>query len=239
VFHTAAPCPPEVKRRMIEWWGPVIYEYYGATEGAGNGTGITPRSGSRTRQRGQAATHERGPDPRRRRRAARPGEVGQIYFRSLLGTDFEYHNAPEKTEESHLEPGVFTFGDVGYVDDDGYLFLSDRKIDMIISGGVNIYPAEIEAALLEHPEVKRRRRVRRAERGVRRGGQGRRPARRRHRGLRRAGLRAGVVLPGARLAGYKAHARSTSPDDFPRTETGKLQKRLLRDPYWEEHASSI
>jgi long-chain acyl-CoA synthetase len=80
-------------------------------------------------------------------------QVSQIYFKSLLGTDFEYHNAPEKTAESHLEPAVFTYGDVGYVDQDGYLFLSDRKIDMIVSGGVNIYPAEIESVLITHPNV--------------------------------------------------------------------------------------
>jgi acyl-CoA synthetase (AMP-forming)/AMP-acid ligase II len=95
-----------------------------------------------------------------------------------MGTDFEYHNAPEKTADAHLEPGVFTYGDIGYLDDDGYLFLSDRKIDMIISGGVNIYPAEIEAELAEPPGGARRRRVRCPQRRVRRGGQGRRPARR-------------------------------------------------------------
>ena len=79
-----------------------------------------------------------------------PNQPGQLYFKSLLGTDFEYHNAPEKTAAAHLEPGVGTLGDIGYLDDDGYLFMSDRKIDMIISGGVNIYPAEIEG-VLRHP----------------------------------------------------------------------------------------
>ena len=82
-----------------------------------------------------------------------PNEVGQIYVKSLMGIDFTYLGDEEKSDKAHLEPGVFTFGDVGYVDDDGYLFLSDRKIDMIISGGVNIYPAEIEAVITTHPSV--------------------------------------------------------------------------------------
>src|SRR5262249_59270089 len=80
-------------------------------------------------------------------------EPGQIYFRSRSGADFHYHKDPTKTEAAHREPGVGTLGDVGYLDDDGYLFMSDRKIDMIISGGVNIYPAEIESVLVTHPAV--------------------------------------------------------------------------------------
>ncbi|MEZ5166734.1 MAG: AMP-binding protein [Acidimicrobiales bacterium] len=78
-----------------------------------------------------------------------PNETGTLYFKNAMGTDFEYHNDPDKTAAAHLEPGVFTTGDVGHLDDDGYLWLSDRKIDMIISGGVNIYPAEIEAVIAE------------------------------------------------------------------------------------------
>src|SRR5262249_17754558 len=84
---------------------------------------------------------------------AGPNEPGQIYFRSRSGADFHYHKDPTKTEAAHREPGVGTLGDVGYLDDDGYLFMSDRKIDMIISGGVNIYPAEIESVLVTHPAV--------------------------------------------------------------------------------------
>ena len=85
--------------------------------------------------------------------AAGSDEPGQIWFRSKVGGDFEYHNAPEKTVAAHREPGVGTLGDIGYLDDEGYLYLSDRKIDMIISGGVNIYPAEIEGVLSTHPAV--------------------------------------------------------------------------------------
>ena len=84
---------------------------------------------------------------------AAPGESGQLYFRSQMGTDFEYHKDPEKTKAAHLEPGVFSVGDIGYLDEDGYLFMSGRKIDMIISGGVNIYPAEIEGVLVSRPAV--------------------------------------------------------------------------------------
>ena len=84
---------------------------------------------------------------------AATGEEGQLYFRSQMGTDFEYHKDPEKTEEAHLEPGVFSVGDIGYMDEEGYLYMSDRKIDMIISGGVNIYPAEIEGILVGHPAI--------------------------------------------------------------------------------------
>ena len=86
-------------------------------------------------------------------RLTEPNASGTLYFRNLMGTDFEYHKAPEKTAEAHLEPGVFTTGDIGFLDEDGYLWLSDRKIDMIISGGVNIYPAEIEAVIAEHDGV--------------------------------------------------------------------------------------
>jgi long-chain acyl-CoA synthetase len=142
---------------MIEWWGPIIHEMYGATEGSGTGTAITSQEWlERPGSVGQAPPTcevlilgEQG-------KRQGPGEVGQIYFKSLLGADFEYQNAPGKTAESHLEPGVYTVGDVGSLDKDGYLFLSDRKIDMIISGGVNIYPAEIEAEVFNHPKVRRR-----------------------------------------------------------------------------------
>ena len=239
VFHTAAPCPPDVKRQMIEWWGPVIYEYYGASEGAGSGTSITSeewleRPGSVGKAQPTCEVwildenHER----------LGPNEVGQIYFKSLMGTDFEYHNAPEKTAASHLEPGVFTYGDMGYLDDDGYLFLSDRKIDMIISGGVNIYPAEIEAAMLNHPAVRDV-----AVFGVPNDEFGEE-------------VKAVVQLMDGvdadddlerslmafcreHVAGYKCPRSIDVVDDFPRTETGKLQKRLLRDPYWEDLERTI
>jgi long-chain acyl-CoA synthetase len=233
VFHTAAPCPPDVKRAMIEWWGPVIYEYYGATEGAGSGTGIT--SEEWLERPGSVGTamptcevlilDDEGSQ-------LGANEVGQIYLRSLMGTDFEYHNAPEKTADSHLEPGVFTYGDIGYLDEAGYLFLSDRKIDMIISGGVNIYPAEIEAQLLNHPNVR--------DVGVfgvpnEEFGEEVKAVVQPMEGVEGSGDLAKELMAYCRehLAGYKCPRSIDFIDDFPRTETGKLQKRLLRDPYWE------
>jgi long-chain acyl-CoA synthetase len=238
VFHTAAPCPPEVKRQMIDWWGPVIFEYYGASEGAGNGTSITseewlerPGSVGKPLPTCEALILDEQHQP------LGPGEVGQIYFRSLMGTDFEYHNAPEKTAASHLEPGVFTYGDVGYLDEDGYLFLSDRKIDMIISGGVNIYPAEIEAALLNHSGVRDV-----AVFGIpnEEFGEEVKAVVQPMDGPDPSELTTDLMaFCREHLAGYKCPRTIDLVDDFPRTETGKLQKRLLRDPYWEEHASSI
>ncbi|MDQ1507809.1 MAG: long-chain acyl-CoA synthetase [Actinomycetota bacterium] len=154
VFHTGAPCAPEVKRQMLEWWGPVIHELYSATETGGLGCFVTgeewlTRPGTVGRPLPVVSIEIVGDDG-----AAMPaGEAGTVYVRNLIGGDFSYHGAPEKTAEAHRAPGLMTVGDIGYLDDDGYLFLCDRKIDMIISGGVNIYPAEIEAVLVNHPAV--------------------------------------------------------------------------------------
>jgi long-chain acyl-CoA synthetase len=153
VWHGAAPCPPDVKRRMLEWWGDVVFEYYGSTEGSI----VTTASPQEWRERpgtvGKATPMVDVRIVADDGTMAPPGVSGQIYVRNKMGTDFEYHKEPGKTADVHLEPGLFTFGDIGYVDADGYLFMSDRKIDMIISGGVNIYPAEIEAVLTTHPSV--------------------------------------------------------------------------------------
>lgn len=153
VFHGAAPCPADLKRRMIDWWGPVVHEYYGGTEGGFlsmiSAAEWLERPGSVGRILPTVevvAIDETG---------ARlgPGEVGELAFRSLIGNDFAYHNAPEKTADAHRGDGFGTLGDVGYLDHEGYLYLTDRTIDMVISGGVNIYPAEIEAVLADHPRV--------------------------------------------------------------------------------------
>jgi long-chain acyl-CoA synthetase len=148
--HAAAPCPIPVKQQMMDWWGPLVFEYYAGTEGNGM-TMITPAEW-----------------------LARPGSVGKAVYGVLHICDaegnevppltegsvyfsgarpFEYHNAAEKTRESHNQHGWSTIGDVGYVDQDGYLFLTDRKAFMIISGGVNIYPQEVENLLITHPKV--------------------------------------------------------------------------------------
>jgi long-chain acyl-CoA synthetase len=238
VHHGAAPCPPVVKRSMIEWWGPKVTEYYGGTEG-GFLTMITgaewlERPGSIGRP--LATIDLRVVDDEGRE--CPPNAPGQIYFKSLMGSDFEYHNAPDKTAAAHSSDGYGTLGDIGFVDDDGFVFLSDRKIDMIISGGVNIYPAEIEGVLVTHAAV-----ADAAVFGVPDDEFGEQ-------------VKAVVQLvdgaePGdelaheliehvrQHLAGYKAPRSVEFADELPRTPTGKLLKRQLRNPYWEGAGRSI
>ena len=136
---------------MIEWWGPVLLEYYAGTEGNGS-TFITSErvaAASRGRSGRAAGRHLHICDPEGNELPA--GEIGGVYFSG--GAEFEYHNDPEKTADATLPGGRTTLGDIGYVDEDGYLFLTDRKAHMIISGGVNIYPQEIEDVLIAHPAV--------------------------------------------------------------------------------------
>ncbi|TFH17073.1 MAG: hypothetical protein E4H05_06580 [Acidimicrobiales bacterium] len=167
-----------------------------------------------------------------------PNEPGTLYFRNAMGTDFEYHNAPEKTADVHLEPGVFTTGDVGYLDDDGYLWLSDRKIDMIISGGVNIYPAEIEVVLGGHDLV-----AEVAVIGVPNDEFGEEVK-------AIVSLVDGAVADDAladtlraycreQLAGFKVPRSIDFLDELPTTGTGKVQKAKLRAPYWEGQERQI
>jgi acyl-CoA synthetase (AMP-forming)/AMP-acid ligase II len=153
-IHAAAPCPVPVKRAMIEWWGPVLFEYYAGTEGNGstfiNSTEWLSKPGSVGRAL-SGVVHicdEHGDD-------VPTGNEGQVFFEPADPTakPFEYHNDPVKTAESRNKHGWTSLGDVGYLDADGYLFLTDRKAYMIISGGVNIYPQEIENLLITHPKV--------------------------------------------------------------------------------------
>ncbi|SEP35470.1 acyl-CoA synthetase [Amycolatopsis saalfeldensis] len=150
MIHGAAPCPLEVKRRMLDWWGPVVTEYYAATEGGGTvisgedwlrkpGSVGLPWPGSTIRILDDAGAE------------LPAGEVGTVYMK-MGDSKFEYHRDPEKTKQSRVAD-LFTLGDVGHLDEDGYLYLHDRKADLIISGGVNIYPAEIEGELVMHPKV--------------------------------------------------------------------------------------
>jgi len=150
VVHAAAPCPVDVKHRMLSWWGPVIYEYYAASEGGG--TLVAPKEWLErpgTVGKAWASSEIRILDD-----SGEPiptGTPGTVFMK--LGVqDFEYHGDKKKTDANRRD-GFFTVGDVGYLDDAGYLFLCDRKIDMIISGGANIYPSEVEACLLSHPKV--------------------------------------------------------------------------------------
>ncbi|GIU84535.1 MAG: long-chain acyl-CoA synthetase [Acidimicrobiales bacterium] len=151
VLHGAAPCPVPVKRRMIEWLGPVVYEYYAATEGLG--TWVSSEEWLE-----KPGTVGRPPTPDHVRildedgRDLPPGEVGTVYLKAPPQGRFRYFKDDSKTERTYRDEW-FTLGDQGYLDEDGWLFLTDRSAHLIISGGVNIYPAEVEAVLLEHPAV--------------------------------------------------------------------------------------
>ena len=234
--HAAAPCPVMVKQQMIEWWGPIIHEYYGATEGLGFSACNTQEWLAHPGTVGKIVLGELAvlddemqPLPQ--------GTPGTLWFKTA--TEFEYHNDPEKTAEATSPDGeMTTVGDVGYVDEDGFLFLTDRKTFMIISGGVNIYPQESEDLLIAHPKV--------ADAAVF--------------GVPNVDLGEEVkaviqVVPGnvedelltEELLGYLADhlSRQKIPrsidyiEQMPRLPTGKLYKRLLRDQYWGEGASRI
>jgi long-chain acyl-CoA synthetase len=230
VWHTAAPCPPEIKRAMIEWWGPVLHETYAASD-AGVGTLISsaewlakPGSVGRPSPFSEILIidddgHE-----------LPAGETGTIYIRNRLGGDVSYHNDPAKTAAAHLAPGVVTAGDIGYLDADGYLYLSDRKIDMIISGGVNIYPAEIEAVLLQHPAVRDAAvvGVPNAEWGEEVKG----VVERLDDGPAEADLEASLLgFCREHLARFKCPQSIDIVDKLPRSDNGKLYKRRLRESY--------
>ncbi|WP_049573920.1 AMP-binding protein [Nonomuraea sp. SBT364] len=238
VWHGAAPCPRQVKHQIIDWIGPVVHEYYGSTE-AGINTVITAeewlaKPGSVGRPQPMTEIHILLDDGT----PAKPGEQGQIWFRYTNGDDVEYWGDPDKTASIHRTDGLFTTGDIGYFDEDGYLFLCDRAIDMIISGGVNIYPAEIESVLITHPAVRDV-----AVFGV--------PDEEFGEQVKAAvelvdGVEPGGDLPGeliahcrASLAGYKVPRSIDFVPELPRTPTGKLYKRLLRDPYWQDGARRI
>jgi long-chain acyl-CoA synthetase len=235
MIHAAAPCPSEIKRRMLEWWGPVIYEYYAATEGGG--TLVTPEQwlakpgtvGLPWPMSEIRILDDDGDD-------TPTGEPGTVYMKLGMG-DFEYFKDKGKTEENR-RAGFFTVGDVGYLDDDGYLFLCDRKSDMIISGGVNIYPAEIEGVLLTHPKV-----ADAAVFGIPHADWGEEikavvePA---------PGIEPGEQLTGeliahcaAQLAKFKLPRSVDYTSEMPRDPNGKLYKRKLRDPYWEGRERAI
>ena len=238
IWHGAAPCPPDVKHSMIEWWGPVISEYYGSTEGSIVTTVDSEEWLSRPGTLGKPVPIMQVMVIKEDGEEAVAGESGSIYVKNIMGTDFEYHNDPDKTSKAHLEPGVFTFGDVGYLDEDGYLFMSDRKIDMIISGGVNIYPAEIEAVRINHPKV-----VDAAVFGIPNDefGEEVKGAVELVDGAEIDGALAEELIAHCKenLASFKAPKSIDFVDAMPRHPTGKLLKRLLRDQYWENTGRTI
>ena len=234
ILHAAAPCPPDVKRRIMQVFPPgTVWEFYGATEGPG--TIISPaewleRPGSVGRP-WPGVTVKILDDQRRELPA---GEVGTIYLSTLGGRKFSYHNAPDKTAAA-FAGDFFTVGDVGWLDADGYLFIADRRTDMVISGGVNIYPAEIEAVLLEHPDV-----VDATVFGVpdERWGESLHAV---IEGRPGAALSADGVQAWCRerLAGYKTPRSVEFVAQLPRDPNGKVLKRQLREPHWAGRARAI
>ncbi|WP_319455955.1 MULTISPECIES: acyl-CoA synthetase [unclassified Mycobacterium] len=230
--HAAAPCPPDVKDAMIEWWGPILTEYYGATEGHGITLISTPEWRTKRGSVGKAAlgvVHICADDGAE----LSSGQPGVIYFERDEPA-FSYHNDPEKTSESR-HPGHnnwATVGDIGYLDDDGYLFLTDRKAFMIISGGVNIYPQEVENVLAMHPQI-----FDVAVIGVPHAemGQEVKAVVQIRDGVTPSDELAAELIDyvRARLARFKAPRSVDFIDELPRSATGKLVKRKLQERYAE------
>jgi long-chain acyl-CoA synthetase len=235
LIHAAAPCPIGIKQAMLDWWGPCVWEYYAATEGGGT---IASPDDWKARP-GTVGTawpiseimiaDENGAD-------CPPGQPGTIYMKMGLA-DFAYKDDPEKTAANRLR-GFFTVGDIGFLDDGGYLFLCDRKSDMIISGGANIYPAEVEAEIIMHPKVadvavfgipdedwgEQIKAVVQPEPGATAGDE----------------LAAEILASlDGRLARMKWPKSIDFVDELPRDPNGKLLKRRLRDPYWQDRSTSI
>ena len=239
VLHGAAPIAPSVKHKMIEWWGPVLTEYWGSTEGGVftlvDSAAWLTKPGTVGKALPSYEVFAVDPDGQR----IPVGEVGTLYTRNLVTDEvFEYHQAPEKTEAAHLAPGTFTMGDVGHVDDDGYVFLSDRAANMIISGGVNIYPAEIEQELIDHPAV--------ADVAVfgipdEEWGEQVKAAVELAEGYEASDALAAEIVEFARgrVAGYKVPRSIDFEAQLPRHPTGKLYTRLLRAKYWEGRENAV
>ena len=236
IIHAAAPCPVPVKEQMIEWWGPIIIEYYAATEANGatscdshewldhRGTVGRPVLGE------PVILDDDGKE-------CPVGMAGTIWFRGA--TNFEYWNDPEKTAQSRDPTGTLsTVGDVGYIDDDGYLYLTDRRTYMIISGGVNIYPQEAENVLVTHPKVLDaavigvpNEDLGEEVKAIVEPAEGAAPGPELEREL--------VEFCRAHLARYKCPRSVDFDPNLPRLPTGKLYKRVLQDRYWAEHRSRI
>lgn len=235
-IHAAAPCPIQVKEQMIDWWGPIVHEYYGATEGLGftacNSEEWLAHKGSVGKVLLgdlHILDDEMNPSPK--------GTPGTVWFKTA--TEFEYFNDPERTQESMSADGTMsTVGDIGYIDDDGFLYLTDRATFMIVSGGVNIYPQECENLLITHPKI-----ADAAVFGVPNEDFGEE-------------VKAVVqVMPGIpaddelaeelieyclqNLSRQKCPRSIEFEEQLPRLPTGKLYKRLLRDRYWGDKKSRI
>jgi fatty-acyl-CoA synthase len=239
VTHAAAPCPVHVKEQMIEWWGPIIDEYYSGTENIGstsiNSVDWLAHKGSVGRAANNAVIHVCGDDGEE----LPVGETGAVYFETQTA-DFEYHGDTTKTNsvQHPVHPTWRSLGDIGRVDEDGFLYLTDRRAFMIVSGGVNIYPQEIEDVLLAHPSV-----LDAAVFGVPNADMGEevkavvQPV---------AGIESGDALAAdlltwceGRLARYKWPRSIDFDAQLPRLDNGKLYKTALRDRYWEGRDSRV
>ena len=235
-IHAAAPCPVQIKERMIEWWGPIVHEYYGATEGLGftacdSAQWLAHRGTVGKVMLGALHILDENMQPAPR------GVPGEIWFKTA--TAFEYFNDPQRTAQSRSADGTLTtVGDVGYVDDDGFLYLTDRSTFMIISGGVNIYPQECENLLVTHPKV-----ADAAVFGV--------PNEDLGEEVKAVvqlmpGIEPGPAIEAELIAFCQQHlAKLKCPKSLefdpalPRLPTGKLYKKALRDRYWGGKASRI
>ncbi len=230
MVHAAAPCPPDIKRQMIEWWGDAIWEYYGATEGGG--TIIT--AAQWLEKPGSVGLPWPGFDVKILDEDGNevPADTEGTVYMTLGAADFEYKGDEAKTKDNRTTDGFFTVGDWGLIDEDGYLFLKDRKSDMIISGGVNIYPAEIEAVLYNAPGVDDV-----AVFGIPHDDWGEEV---------KAVIQLTEDAPDpdtareqiaafceTQLAKFKRPRTIDFIDEMPRDPNGKLYKRKLRDPFWE------
>lgn len=235
VFHAAAPCPVPVKEQMIAWWGPIIHEYYAGTEGNGltainseEWLGHKGSVGKGLTAEVKICDEDGNPLP--------PRQEGGVYFSG--GGAYEYHNDPKKTAEAMNKHGWTTLGDVGWLDEEGYLYLTDRKSFMIISGGVNIYPQEIENLLVTHPKV-----ADVAVVGAPDEEMGEKvvaviqPA-----DWAQAGDDLAAELNDfvrANLSGVKRPRQFDFMQQLPRHDTGKIYKRLIRDAYWGKTDSKV
>jgi long-chain acyl-CoA synthetase len=234
VVHAAAPCPPEVKHEMIKWWGPVINEYYGATE---TGAVVFHTSEEALRKPGTVGRPIEGGIVRvydEMGNRLGPNQVGEVYVCIEGFPGFTYNGLDQQRRDIERD-GLVTVGDIGYLDDDGYLFLCDRKRDMVISGGVNIYPAEIEAVLTAMPGVHDS-----AVFGI--------PDEEYGEALcayiqPEPGVQLGPAIVrefvSEKLARYKVPRVIEFRSELPREDSGKIFKRKLRAPYWEKAGRQI
>jgi long-chain acyl-CoA synthetase len=232
VSHTGAKCPIDVKRAMIEWWGPIFVDAYGATE-VGTTCSITspewlehPGSVGRCLPPFSAVIYDDDGNE------LPANTEGRLYFRDATGRGIVYPNDPEKSKAAHIAPGVFTLGEIGYVDDEGYVFITDRFSDMVVSGGVNLYPAEAEQVLIRHPAVLDVACIGVPHREMGEELKGLVMLRQGHEATTPAEI---LAFCREHLSTYKCPRTVDVVADLGRTTMGKINKRALRAPYWEGH----